>query len=234
MTYLNSANSIQSNGRPETVMSLIDLSPSMDFKDWKPNRLAGAIKANTKLMEIKAARHPQDRMGLVGFWSKAQTLHPPVQPSRSLRSLKNALENANGGWGTNFTAALEQAEKYLFNGSGIPSGGLFSKMLMDIFCETEQFESGKTDAKFLKRIILLTDGDHNQGGNPLRAANRLKNAGVVIDCIGIGGSPGDVNETLLKQIASRNPDGSARYWFIGDQEKLIKTYETLARHIQVI
>ncbi|RKY07138.1 MAG: hypothetical protein DRP56_06275, partial [Planctomycetota bacterium] len=60
MRYLNSANSIQSNGRPEMTVSLIDLSPSMDFKDWKPNRLAGAIKANSKLMEIKAARHPQD------------------------------------------------------------------------------------------------------------------------------------------------------------------------------
>ncbi|RKY04114.1 MAG: hypothetical protein DRP56_10485, partial [Planctomycetota bacterium] len=168
------------------------------------------------------------------FWSKAQTLHPPVQPSRSLRSLKNALDNASGGWGTNFTAALQQAEQCLFNGSQVPSGGFLSKMLIDIFCETGQSGHERTDANSLKRIILLTDGDHNQGGNPLRIANRLKNAGVVIDCIGIGGSSGDVNETLLKQIASQNPDGSARYWFIGDQEKLIKTYETLARHIQVI
>ncbi len=233
MSYLHSANSIQSK-RPETVMSLIDLSPSMEEEDWKPNRLAGAIKANTRLMEIKAARHPHDRMGLIGFWEKATVLHSPVSPVTHFNNLRNALKNADGGYGTNFTAALELAEKHLPNSSGIPSGGLLSKMLADIFCETDGFANGRSDSGHLKRIILLTDGDHNQGGNPVNTANRLKKAGVIIDCIGIGGSPRDVNETLLKQIASQNPDGSPRYWFIGDQEKLVKTYESLARHIQVI
>ena len=65
MEYLNSANSIRSNGRPEMVISLIDYSPSMDYDDWKPTRLDGAIKANLKLMEIKASKHPEDVMGVV-------------------------------------------------------------------------------------------------------------------------------------------------------------------------
>jgi len=206
----------------------------MDFEDWNPSRLAGAIKANVKLMEIKARQHPKDRMGLIGFWDKAKVLHPPVSPATTMNGLQNILRNASGGWGTNFTAALELAEEHLQGRSGSSSEGFLSKMLTDIFCETEGSGSDKVGPDSLERIILLTDGDHNQGGSPLSIANRLKNTGVVIDCIGIGGSPSDVNETLLKQIASRNPDGSARYWFIGDQEKLVKTYETLARHIQVI
>jgi len=234
MTYLNSANSVQSNSRPETVMSLIDLSPSMDYEDWSPSRLAGAIKANLKLMEIKARQHPKDKMGLIGFWGKASILHSPVSPATHLKGLQKALENASGDGGTNFTAALELAEECLLDRPGSSSSGFLSRILTDIFCETNQSRYTKADAGSMKRIILLTDGDHNQGGSPISTANRLKNAGVIIDCIGIGGSPDDVNEKLLKRIASQNPDDSARYWFIGDQEKLIKTYETLARHIQVI
>lgn len=84
----------------------------------------------------------------------------------------------------------------------------------------------------LKRIILLTDGEHNTGSCPLKVASRLKSAGVVIDCIGIGGSPHDVDEKLLKSIASRNPNGSIRYCFIGDKHLLLKKYESLARHIR--
>ena len=80
---------------------------------------------------------------------------------------------------------------------------------------------------------MLTDGEYNQGGSPIPVASRLKKAGVIIDCIGIGGSPGDVDEELLKEIASCNPDGSIRYCFIGDQQELLRKYETLAHHIKI-
>ncbi|MFC1780792.1 VWA domain-containing protein [Planctomycetota bacterium] len=83
-----------------------------------------------------------------------------------------------------------------------------------------------------KRIILLTDGEHNAISNPETVADRLKKAGVIIDCIGIGGTPADIDEKLLKKIASRNPDGTIRYCFIGDQQALLRKYETLARHIR--
>ena len=85
-----------------------------------------------------------------------------------------------------------------------------------------------------QRIILLTDGEHLGDENPIHIATRLKRAGVIIDCIGIGGSPKDVDEKLLKQIASRNPNGSIRYCFIGDQQKLLRKYQTLAHHIRAI
>lgn len=80
---------------------------------------------------------------------------------------------------------------------------------------------------------MLTDGEHLGDGNPVNIAKRLKSIGVTIDCIGIGGSPDDVDERLLRQIASRDADGSIRYCFIGDQEQLIQKYQTLAHHIQV-
>jgi hypothetical protein len=78
---------------------------------------------------------------------------------------------------------------------------------------------------------MLTDGDYNEGGSPLHMARRLQESGVVIDCIGIA-ARNSVKEENLKQIASRNPDGSIRYCFIGDQQDLIRKYESLAHHIR--
>jgi len=50
MRYLNFANRIQANKTAETLLTLIDLSPSMDNDDWKPSRKAGAIAANEFLL----------------------------------------------------------------------------------------------------------------------------------------------------------------------------------------
>ena len=48
-----------------------------------------------------------------------------------------------------------------------------------------------------------------------------------IDVIGIGGSPADVNEAQLKQVASV-VDGKLRYWFIRDVGSLQRRFEALA------
>jgi hypothetical protein len=57
--------------------------------------------------------------------------------------------------------------------------------------------------------------------------------GVIIDCIGIA-DRAKVDEATLRGIASKNPDGSARYCFVQDRESLIRKYETLAGHIRLI
>lgn len=79
------------------------------------------------------------------------------------------------------------------------------------------------------QIVLLSDG-HNMEKNPLGAADRLKARGT-IDCVGIGGSPGDVDEDLLKDIASANPDGTKRYRWIGGRDRLVKHFHNLAGRI---
>ena len=52
-------------------------------------------------------------------------------------------------------------------------------------------------------IILLTDGEHNQPGNPVAEAESARNAGTEIFAIGVGGGP---NVDQLNAIAS-DPDG---------------------------
>ena len=92
--------------------------------------------------------------------------------------------------------------------------------------------SHRKKGDFLQRVLLLTDGHHCHGCEPLPIAERLKQAGVQIDCIGIGGSPLAVDERLLRQIASINPaTGLPRYRFIKDQQTLVTHFRNLASGI---
>ena len=242
MKYLNFANPIKSNSIPEFMVSLVDYSPSMDEDDWKPTRLEGAIKANIQLIKAKAAVHPDDMLGIIGFCDKATILHQPVRLCDGTDSLIGALKDSIGGGGTNFTAALKLAESCLFDNvkrAGKKGRNFVSKMITNFLYESQSSDAEDLDNysytdNYLRRIIMLSDGEHNGGGSPETVASNLKNAGVIIDCIGIGGSPEDVDELLLKKIASRNPDGSIRYCFIGDQQKLLRKYKTLASHIRPV
>ena len=76
-------------------------------------------------------------------------------------------------------------------------------------------------------IVLLTDGHSNTGPDPVQVASQLKAMNVRLDIIGIGGSPSQVNEADLKQMASIL-DGQLRYWFIRDKTTLVRKFEALA------
>jgi hypothetical protein len=76
----------------------------------------------------------------------------------------------------------------------------------------------------VRRITLLTDG---QGGDPLDTARELKDKGVVIDVIGIGDNRTNVDEVLLKKVASV-VGGALRYRFIKDHQTLVAHYTQLA------
>lgn len=83
------------------------------------------------------------------------------------------------------------------------------------------------DCDGANQIVLLTDGDHNWGSSPLDLIEELHKAASV-ECVGIGGNPKDVNEDLLRAIASARPDGSKRYRWIGDKDQLIEHFRQAA------
>jgi len=175
MKYLNFANHDQSNTQPETLFTLIDLSPSMDDDDWKPSRKAGAISANKELIKLKQKSHPQDCVGIIGFSSSATLLHPPVCLNKGSGSLKRALNRNIDSLGTNFTSALELAERHL---CGRSSENFFTKALAKIFCEEDTSPKVPTRSNGSQRIIMLTDGEHTHFSSPLKVASRLKNAEI--------------------------------------------------------
>ncbi|MGB2966844.1 MAG: VWA domain-containing protein [Phycisphaerae bacterium] len=84
------------------------------------------------------------------------------------------------------------------------------------------FDWNRSDV--VRRIVLLTDG---HGGHPIRTAEELKSRGVVIDVIGVGDSPSNVDEKLLRKVSSV-VQGELRYRFIKDQQTLVNHYTRLA------
>ena len=242
MNYLNFAHRTLNCGLIEFLMILIDLSNSMNSEDWQPSRKAGAAKANIELIKVKTQHYPDDIVGIIGFGINAQVLHPPIRLREGADSLCGALDSLPDMNWTNFTTALELAEACLFDGpvpKATPRSRGISGFLSWLLYDQQKLNSSyireiTKKGNYLRRIILLTDGDYNKGGSPMRAARRLKDKGVIIDCIGIGGSPDEVEVEKIEEVASRNPNGSLRYCFIGDQESLIKKYESLAHHIRPI
>ena len=242
MKYLNFANRVLTSILLEIVIVIIDLSGSMNLKDWKPSRKAGAVKANKELIKVKAQNYPNDQIGIVIFGTDAELLHEPVNLANGSKSLLRSLTRLPDMGYTNIAAALELAENCLF---GKPKSnikktvknkatGFLSWLFYDQpYKQSHHISENISSNNCLRRIILLTDGDYNEGDSPMPIARRLKDKGVMIDCIGIGGSPAEVNEADLKEIASRNPDDdSVRYCFVGDQQDLIRKYESLAHHIR--
>lgn len=79
------------------------------------------------------------------------------------------------------------------------------------------------------QIILLTDG---YGSCHISIPEKLKGEyKAIIDVIGIGGHPKDVNEDLLQKIATTDPDGTNHYHFIKDSHTLKQHYRQLATGI---
>ena len=79
-----------------------------------------------------------------------------------------------------------------------------------------------------KQVIFLTDGLNNKA-NPEGIAEKLR-AIATVNCVGIGDRE-EIDERLLKRIASPYPDGRPRYRWIGDPEELEEHFRELAGHI---
>lgn len=77
------------------------------------------------------------------------------------------------------------------------------------------------------QVVLLTDGHHNGATSPGKIAKAVR-AVATLEIVGIGGSPEDVDERLLKRIASKYPDDKPRYRWIGEKERLVKEFQNLA------
>ena len=91
------------------------------------------------------------------------------------------------------------------------------------------FKKSEESRERTKRILLTSDGDHNEGPDPEPISEALQRQGVVIDAIGIGSrSSADFKEDRLKRIAS-----PGRYCFIDEMEELVKKFESLAGHLRV-
>ena len=150
-------------------------------------KLSAAQKATYQLIDQIAAKNSDNRIGIVSFaGSKGRTGKSELNKKaciglqalneeNSLKDLYQAVDNMDADGGTNYTAAFDKAEEYLF-GSG--------------------------RAKF---IIFVSDGQPGYSGespddpdwNGLRESAALKEEGAKIYTIGL-----NVSGNILQEIAS--------------------------------
>lgn len=185
------------SGPREVAVLVIDRSESMSEDDYHPTRLDAAKQAGLGFIGVKAERAPQDLVAGVWFCGYADELMPPTVASSAHAAWEDATADLDPFDGTCIGAGLTQARRILVRSS-------YSYLV--------------------RRVILLTDG-HSL--DPHREAEQLKDTGVVIDAIGIGGSPADVNEHDLKRVASV-VDGRPRYRFIRTADELFEYFRRLA------
>jgi von Willebrand factor type A domain len=214
-------------GPTQTVctLSILDLSGSMDISDYQPNRLGAAIMATEAMLHEKIKLRPHDKVGIVGFSDKGIRVCPLTKVKDSQKIFRS-LKNLNTIGSTNFVAGLKTAREMFEGEAGIrrPKPGMLQLLLGQAKPEPA---TGRI-TKFVPHAIFLSDGQHNGSSNAIHAAKKLKQLGVILDCIGIGGSPADVDEDCLKAMASAGPDGKPRYRFIGDSHTLLQDFKRMA------
>jgi len=194
----NTRTSKCASGRQLEIL-LIDVSWSMDEKDYKPSRLDGAKKAISAFLVRLREAAPESPVGGVSFSGYANVVWRPMPVGENMSRIEAKVKGLTTHSATNIASGLKLAGKMI----------------------------GKCLATRGARILLLTDGHANEGGNPEPVAERLKQQGIQLDIIGIGGSPKEVNEAQLRKMASV-VDNELRYWFIENVPTLVKKFEALA------
>lgn len=196
---------------------VIDASSSMESDDYPPSRLEAAKRGASAYLAHRVALSAHDRIAVVSFRGDARVDGPLEEIKGSARRIQNAIDSIAAGGNTSIGAGLRAAEGLLL---GAPSGWM-TRLLGDPV--RVALPSGH-----VKRLILLSDGGQNAGCKPWPVAERLKGAGVLIDCVGIGAKD-EVDENLLRRLAT-SPD---RYQFIADARELFEHYRTLAKSLTV-
>lgn len=178
---------------------VIDASGSMAASDFPPSRHDAAVEAAGRNIDLLASAQPGALVTAITFATRASLIAPPRRAGESAEELKKAIRSTKLGCTTNLGAGLDLAGRQI---ALVPEARR-------------------------PRVIILTDGHSNCGPDPERIARNLKEQGVQIDAIGIGGSPSDVNEAQLRRIVS-TVDGESRYWFIRNAGDLVRKFESLA------
>ncbi len=180
-------------------VSVVDVSGSMEECDYPPCRLAGAKKANIEFVNELAGINPGGNVAIVEYSVRARVVCDPVPAGTGKNALVKGIKGLRTHSSTNTAAGLRVARNLICACSGVNN----------------------------PRVLLLTDGHSNMGGSPVKEAKLLKEKGIQLDIIGIGGSPAEVNEPELRKMASV-VRGETRYWFIDSVPALIEKFKNLA------
>ena len=193
--------------RPLDIYLAIDVSRSMAARDYDPSRLEAAKQAAMHFTSTKIVRgHHEDRVGVLTF---AKTPDMVKQLTSDLGEVELAI-------------------------SGISTFGRGSTSIGEVILLAKKlFSSEQRYAK--QALILVTDGGHVAGTDPVSAASSRYSPHMPVFTVGIGGR---VQESLLQNVAEISgakisTDGGSEserygYFHAPTFEGLREIYESMA------
>jgi Ca-activated chloride channel homolog len=185
---------------------VLDISGSMGHDDYVPTRLAAARDAAVEFLKHRLGSDPEGRVGVVAFNETGRQVCELTPLAQAFR-VEDAICSIYGACGgTDIGAGLLAAEQCFIQGQAI-------------------LPSYPHYVLVRRQVVLLSDGCNQSqvSTDPRWVADRLKAAGCEIHTVGIG-APQNVDEALLRAIASRDDDGNSLYRFIDDRGGLMRHF----------
>lgn len=208
--------------RSINMMLVMDISLSMLAKDLKPNRLQSAKKAAIEFVDSL----PDDvKIGLELFAGNTYVVEPPTKNHKAVTTYLDNLNEKHLQLRTEIGSALKTAIETL------------TQTLL-----SEQKEAGQNKVNTTQPqqvIILLSDGDSQEGYPWHLASAKAKESNISIYTVGIGSEkstsimyegqelPVYFNENTLKQIARLS---SGNYYRVFTENDFKEVYETVREH----
>ncbi len=192
------------------MLLAVDLSGSMEKPDMQVNgRPVDRLTAIKSVVDDFIVQRQGDRMGLIVFGSQAFIVSPLTYDLAAIQQLLNETQIGMAGNNTAIGDAIGLAIKHL-----------------------RQAHNQKAV------LILLTDGANNAGAvEPMDAAEKAKQMGLVIHTIAFGGEENlryrgqsqrrsDIDLDALDQIAQRT---GGQAYFASNTEQLAQIYDEINR-----
>jgi Ca-activated chloride channel family protein len=224
-----------------TVILSMDVSGSMRATDITPSRME-AVKEAARIFINKRPRHV--RIGIVAFSGTAELTQPPTTDNDQLLAAVNRLHPERyTAIGSGMETALDtifektdQRQPQMDAPPQDPNNSLTSPPPDE---EPQPVPPGSYKSAV---IVLLSDGQSNQGPNPLDVADKAANLGVRVYTVGVGTTQGAVialegfsfhvflDEATLKAIAAKT---AATYTKASSESDLQRIYDNLSTRLMV-
>ncbi len=216
-------------GAEGTVILAMDVSGSMLAEDMNPNRMEAAKSAARTFVSHQPTGV---RIGVVSFSDNAFIVQAPSSDQEAVIAAINRLETQRG---TAIGRGLRTALNAIFEAPGMD---VASPPPTPTATPTPMPKGAYAPAV----IVLLSDGQSNQGPNPLDVAEEVAARGVRVYTVGLGTPEGTIlriqgrairvrlDEATLKQVAEMT-DGN--YYKASTESDLRTIYENLGRRLSL-
>ncbi|HUJ75190.1 MAG TPA: VWA domain-containing protein [bacterium] len=221
-------------GQHGTVILSLDISGSMRARDIRPTRMEAVKDAARAFVRVQ---RQSVRLGVVAFSGTAFLVQAPTTDKNEVLA---AIDRLSPQMFTAIGSGLEVALDALFPNLTEQEGADSQNApLPDLKDAPPPVAPGSdTDAA----IILLSDGQSNQGIDPLEAAEKAANLGVRVYTVGVGTKEGAdlsfgtfsfhavLDEATLKKIALIT---AGRYYKASNAEELRGIYQSLGSRLEM-